>query len=305
MLNLDLGEDKLRRYISKLGEIVRPPSLKNPSARFVVRNEDAFGLGKNYIYAPLSVIKGIGPKVVQELCTKGPFESLEDFVARIDHAKCNTGGISALIKGRAADDMMVRDESIPYPDRRKQFIEDFKKLRKKPIKLQEDVFKFDPLSIFLMEKESNKVFNKTLLSNEDIMALIKGYHTDEASVELNALVETGKQAVPFKMGNVPILANIKVAEGFLGKTDKDVGLILLYEGSAFTSGTSKKSGRPWSKVAVNLSDGYASIECVDWKLKKALGWNKNTIVYVKGELKPGWKTPVCLDIHEIQRLSNE
>lgn len=305
MLNLDLKEDKLRHYIAKLGDIVRPPSLKNPSDRFVVRNEDPLGMGQNYIFAPLSVIKGIGPKVVQELCSKGPFENLEDFVARIDHAKCNTGGISALIKGRAADDMMVMDETIPYAERRKKFIEDFKKLRKKPIKLQEDVFKFDPLSIFLMEKESNKVFNKTLLSNDDIMQLIKSYHTDEASLELNSLQETGKAAVPFKMGTVPILANIKVAEGMLGKTDKDVGLILLYEGSSFTTGTSKKSGRPWQKLGVNLSDGYASIECVDWKGKKALGWSKNSIVYVKGELKPGWKTPVCLDIHEIQRLSND
>jgi hypothetical protein len=200
---------------------------------------------------------------------------------------------------------MMDASIVDYPDRRKKFIEDFKKLRKKPIKLQEDVFKFDPLSIFLQEKETNKVFNKTLLSQPEIMELIKQFHTDEASVELNSLAETSREAVPFVMGTVPILANIKVAEGFCGKIDKDVGLILLYESSAFTSGTSKKSGRPWSKTAIHLSDGYASIECVDWKMKKALGWPKNSIVYVKGELKPGWKTPVCLDVHEIQRLSNE
>lgn len=296
ILNLDLKEDKLRRYMSKLGDTVKPPSLRHPSNKFEVRGD--------CIVAPISVIKGIGPKVVQELCNKGPFSSLEDFVAKIDHAKCNTGGISALIKGRAADDMM--DMSISYyPDRRKKFIEDFKALRKKPIRLQEDVFKFDPLSIFLMERECNKVFNKTLLSNQDIMALIKQYHTDEASLELKALRETGKEAVPLYMGDTPVLGNIRVAEGFVNKLDKDVGLILLYEGSSFTQGTSKKSGRPWSKVAVNLSDGYASIECVDWKGKKALGWPKNSIVYVRGELKPGWKTPVCLDIHEIQRLSED
>jgi DNA polymerase III alpha subunit len=301
MLNLDLKEDKLRHYVSKLGDIVRPPSLKHPSSRFEVRRDEN---DKGYIVAPVSVIKGIGPKVVQELCGKGPFASLQDFVDRIDHAKCNTGGISALIKGRAADDMM--DMSVPYyPDRRKKFIDDFKKLRKKPIKLQEDVFKFDPLSIFLMEKETNKVFNRTLLSNKDIMALIKGFHTDEASMELTSLAETGRDSVPFMMGTTPIIANIKVAEGFCGKTDKDVGMILLYEESSYSSGTSKKSGRPWSKVAVHLSDGYASIECVDWKMKKALGWNKNSIVYVRGQLKPGWKTPVCLDIHEIQRLSKD
>jgi DNA polymerase-3 subunit alpha len=301
ILNLDLKEDKLRRYVSKLGNIVRSPSLRHPSSRFEVRQDE---IGDRYIVAPVSVIKGIGPKVVQELCVKGPFTSLEDFISRIDHAKCNTGGIGALIKGRAADDMMDKSISF-YPDRRKKFIEDFKKLRKKPLKFQEDIFKFDPLSIFLMEKESNKTFNRTLLSNQDIMKLIKQYHTDEATLELTSLKSTGREAVPFMMGTVPILANIKVAEGFCEKINKDVGLILLYESSTFTSGISKKSGKPWSKVSVHLSDGYSSIECVNWKAKKALGWNKNTIVYVKGQLKPGWKTPVCLDIHEIQRLSND
>lgn len=302
-LNLDLSEEKLRKYISKLGDIVKPPSLKYPADKFQVRNEDEFTLGKNYIYAPLSVIKGIGPKVVTELCSKGPFLSLEDFVARIDHAKCNTGGISALIKGRAADDMM--DYFVPeYADRRRKFIDDFKKLRKKPIKLQEDVFNFDPLSIFLMEKETNKVFNKTLLSNPEIMELIKSYHTDESSLELRLLQETGRAAVPFRMGTTPIIANIKIAEG-MANSDREVGMILLYEGSEYTTGKSKKSGRPWAKVAVKLSDGYSSIECVDWNGKKALGWAKNSIVYVRGQLKPGWKTAVQLNLEEIQRLSEK
>lgn len=301
ILNLDLKEDKMRRYISKLGGTVRPPSLRHPSHKFEVRREN----GKGFIVAPISAIKGVGPKMVEELVTKGPFSSLEDFVARIDHAKVNTGCISALLKGRAADDMM--DESVAYyPDRRKKFIEDFKKLRKKTLKLQEDVFKFDPLSIFLMEKEANKVFNKTLLGTPDIISMIRSFHTDESSMQLNALRETGRSGVPFFMKNVPILAGIRVAEGLVKKEDdKEVGMILLYEGSEFTSGISKKSGKPWSKVAVYLSDGYNAIECVDWRGKKALGWNKNSIVYVRGQLKPGWKTPVSLEIREIQRLTKD
>src|SRR5690606_3442463 len=101
---------------------------------------------------------------------------------------------------------------------RKQFIEDFKRLRNKPLKLKDDVFKFDPLSIFLMERESNRVFNRTLLSNGDILELIKHYHTSDSSImELNALRETGHKAVPLYFGDVPILANIKIAEGMLNK----------------------------------------------------------------------------------------
>ena len=283
-------ENKVRHYISKLGDLVRPPSLKYPTDKFEVREIN----GERYIVTPLSAIKGVGPAVVRELCAKGPFPTLEDFVTRIDHAKVNSGGISYLIKGRAADDMM--DMSIPvYSDRRREFIETYKKLRKKEIKLQPEVFLFDPLSIFLMEKEYNQAFNKHLLLNKDIVDVIKS--------KWPALKETGRPGVPLMMGDVPVLSTIKVAEGLLKSgLDKEIGMILLYESSEFTKGISKKSGRPWSKVAVYLSDGYATLECTDLDRKSALGWAKNSIVYVRGKLKAGWRTPVNLMIEEIERV---
>ena len=283
-------ETKIRHYISKLGSIVKPPSLKHPTNKFEVREID----GRLHIITPLSAIKGVGPAVVKELCGKGPFPTLEDFVKRIDHAKVNSGGISYLIKGRAADDMM--DMSITdYSARRQAFIETYKKLRGKEIKLQPDIFKFDPLSIFLMEKEHNQAFNKNLLSDKTIVDIIKA--------RWPALTDTGRAGIPLMMGDTPILSTIKVAEGLLNKgIDKEVGMILLYESSSFSKGISKKSGRPWSKVAVNLSDGFTTLECTYWDKKSALGWDKNCIVYVRGKLKPGWKTPVNLQIEEIERI---
>lgn len=290
-LNVHIDDEhKVRQYISKLGSLVRPPSLKYPTSKFEVREIE----GQKYIVTPLSAIKGVGPAVVRELCLKGPFPTLEDFVKRIDHAKVNSGGISYLLKGRAADDMM--DMSISdYGERRKAFIETYKKLRGKEIRLQPEVFQYDPLSIFLMEKEFNQAFNKNLLANKDIVDIIKS--------RWSALAETGKPAVPLMMSETPILANIKVAEGVLKKyPDKEVGMILLYESSSFIKGVSKKSGRPWSKVSVYLSDGFTSIECTDWDKKAALGWAKNSIVYVRGKLKQGWKTPVSIQIDEIERV---
>jgi DNA polymerase-3 subunit alpha len=283
-------EVKLRSYMSKLGDMVRPPSLKYPTNKFEVREIE----GQKYIVTPLSAIKGVGPAVVKELCLKGPFPTLADFVARIDHAKVNSGGISYLIKGRGADDMM--DMSIEsYPERRKAFIETYKQLRGKEIKLQPEVFSFDPLSIFLMEKEFNKAFNKNLLSNPDIVNIIKG--------KWPALKDTGRSGIPLLMGGTPVLATIKVAEGLLKREfEQEVGMILLFESSTATKGISKKSGKPWSKLSVYLSDGFTTLECTQWDSKKALGWDKNCIVYVRGKLKAGWKSPVCLIIEEIERV---
>jgi hypothetical protein len=55
-------------------------------------------------------------------------------------------------------------------------------------------------------------------------------------------------------------------------------------------------------LGVYLSDGYSTIECTQWDRKSALGWEKNSIVYVRGKLKEGWKTPVSLTIEEIERI---
>jgi len=291
ILNVYNGdEDKIRHYMAKLGDIVRPPSLKYPTDKFEVREID----GMRFIVTPLSAIKGAGPAVVRELCLKGPFPTIEDFVKRIDHAKVNSGGISYLIKGRAADDMM--DLSIPdYSERRKAFIETYKNLRGKEIKLQPEVFQFDPLSIFLMEKEYNKAFNKNLLSNNEIINIIKG--------KWPALSNTGRSGIPLLMGDIPIISTIKVAEGLLKKGfENEVGMILLFESSSADKGISKKTKKPWSKLSVCLSDGYATIECTQWDRTKALGWNKNCIVYVRGRLKAGWKTSVSLQIEEIEKV---
>lgn len=293
ILNLSIDdEDKMRKYISKLGSLIKSPSLKHPTSLFEVRSDG----DQKFIVTPISAIKGIGPAVVRELCSKAPFYSVEDFIKRIDHAKVNSGGISYLVKGRAADDMM--DPSIPdYAERRKSFIEQYSHLRGKVIKLQPDIFDFSPLQIFLMEKEHNRAFNKYLLSDREIVRTIKN--------RWPALKDTGRQAIPLTMGETIILSNIKVAEGMFKKNyEKEVGMILLFESSEFSKGISKKSGRPWNKVSVNLSDGYSFIECVDWNGKHALGWNKNTLVYVRGFLKQGWKTPVCLQIKEIEKIES-
>lgn len=289
ILNLSLDdEDKMRKYISNLGDIVKPPSLAHPTNRFAIREIN----GKRYIITPLSAIKGVGPAVVAELTSKGPFSSLQDFIGRVNHARCNSGTISSLIKGRAADDLM--DEGLPYVEARKKFIEDYKTLRAGKAKLQPDIEDMNPLSIFLMEKQYNQAFNKNLLGEEPIMDQLMG--------KWPGLAKTGRKGAPMLMGTVPVIANIKVAEGLIKKgSEKEIGMILLFEGSEFKRGVSK-NGREWARVSIQLSDGYSTMECTDWNRKAALGWPKNTVVYVKGILKPGWKTAVSMTIFEIDRI---
>lgn len=291
MLNAEDNAEKVRKYVAILGDKIKPPSLSHPTSKYEVK--DANGI--KFIVTPISALKGIGPAVVSELIGKGPFSSLEDFVGRVNHAKCNTGSMAHLIKGRAADDLMstsVIEED--YGHARLQFMEKYLKLRGGKVALQEELFTVDPLTVFIMEKETNQAFNKSLLSDKGIREILMK--------RWNGLKPTNSSAVPFYMGAFPVVTNIKIAEGFMKKNyEGQVGMILLYEKSEFKRGVSKK-GKEWTRVSIKLSDGYTTIECTDWDMKAALGWPKNTIVYVRGVLKAGWKTPVSLTVEEIEKV---
>lgn len=294
VLNNEDDEGKMRKYIGLLGPIVKHASLGTPTRKFTV-------IG-NHIVAPISVIKGVGPAVVEELVAKGPFVSVEDFCTRINHSRVNIGSMSSLIKGRAADDLMDPVQLTgSYVNSRMKFMEDYKKFKKSKTNFKDDMMKLDPLSIFLMERDYNRCFNKNLTSDKEIL--------NEILIAWPALKQTGRTAVPLMMKDsesmeqVPVLPNIKLAEGLLKKNfEKSVGLVLLYEGSTTRSGVSKKSGKKWTLTSIKLSDGFVSIEATDWNRKSPLKWPLNSIIYVQGKLKEGWKTPVSINIEEIERI---
>jgi DNA polymerase III alpha subunit len=293
VLNNEGDNDKIKKYIAYLGDLVVAPSLSTPTQIFAIKG------GK--IIAPISAIKSVGPSVVNELVSKGPFLSVEDYVERVNHSRVNIGSISALIKARAADDMM--DQSIEdYIERRKAFMAKYVSLRKSKTEFKPEMLSLDPINIFLQEKEYNQSFNKSLLSDPSIGKILES--------RWPALRPTGRKGIPYRMesidgpdNDIHILGSVKVAEGFLKKNfDKEVAMMLLFDSSNYKQGISKKTGKPWHRVSVMLSDGYNIIEATLWDAKKAFGWPKDTIVYIRGTLKSGWKTPVSFDIEEIEKV---
>lgn len=289
VLNNEGHEEKTRQFVALLGDKIKPPSMKNPSEFFKVEDD--------HIIAPISAIKRVGPASVNELVEKGPFRDLEDYVSRVDHRKVNKGVVEAMIKARAADSLM--DPTLPtYADRRLDFLARYNHLRGGKIAWKPDVKDTNPLNIFFMEKDMNKTFNKHLLSDTDVKDFLKA--------KWPILIETGKKGAPFLMPNskgetVTIINNLKVAEGLVNKGYGDeVGMIMLYEGSNVRKGISKKTGKDYCMLNVKLSDGYSNVECIDWNKKKPLRFPDNSIVYVRGTLKEGWKLPVSINLKEIE-----
>ena len=286
VLNNEGKEDKTRKFIALLGDTIKPPSMKKPSELFTVEGE--------YITSPISAIKGVGPAAVHELVIKGPFIDIEDYVERVEHRKVNKGVVEALVKARAADSFM--DQSlISYGDRKLDFLNKYNHLRGGKIAWKPEVTEVDPLKIFFLEKETNKTFNKNLLSDKDVVAYLKAKWPN--------LVPTGKAGIPFLNGKTPIINSVKIAEGLIEKEhDAEVGMIMVFEGSNIRKGISKKSQKPYCMLNIQLSDGYSAVECADWNRKSRLKYADNSIVYVKGTLKKGWKETVAINLKEIELI---
>jgi DNA polymerase-3 subunit alpha len=289
VLNNEDKEDKIRGFISLLGDIIKPPSMKHASEEFRVQ------LG--HIIAPISAIKGVGPAAVKELVKKGPFVDLADYIARVDHGRVNKGVVEAMIRARAADSLM--DESLPtYADKRLDFLSKYNNLRGGKIAWKPEMKDVNPLAIYFMEKDSNKTFNKNLLSDIDVRDFLKK--------KWPGLVDTGKKGAPFIMYDnannpIPIINNIKVAEGLVLKDHKkEVAMIMLYEGSSIKKGISKKTGKEYCGLNIILSDGYSHLECIDWNKTKPLRYPENSVVYIKGTLKEGFKESVSINLKEIE-----
>ena len=277
-------EDKLRHFMTLLGTMVTSPSLKNPGHKFMIDGDK--------IVAPISMLKRVGEAAMLELSSKGPFTSLEDYIQRVEHRKVNIGVFSAIIKGRAADCFM--DSTLPYGQARQQLMDEYVALRKSSKFKDELYHNIDPLQVFLMERATNKCFNKSILDSE-LKDLIF-YNNDKFNV-------TSRRGIPATCGNTIVLSNSKVAEGLIENNyEKEVGMVLLFQESHYVSGISKRTGKKYSMVKVLMSDGYADIEGVFWDGKKPLNWPKDSLLFVTGIIKKGWATPVSITIDNIEKL---
>jgi len=285
VLNNTSNEDKLRHYMTLLGDLVQSPSIDKPTRKFTIRGDK--------IVAPLSVLKRVGGTSIDELVEKGPFKDLDDYIDRVKHNKVNIGHFSSIIKGRAADCFM--DPNLPYDEARLKLMEEYQ-AKRKCNSFKDEMLDVSPMSVFLMEKDTNRCFNKTILNDPELVKTITTINTD--------FIATGRKGVPMIFRRTPILANLAVAQGLLeNKHDSTIGMIMLFEGSTSRSGVSKKSGKPFTMVKTMLSDGFTTVECVMWDSKKAFGWPHNSLVFVRGQLKEGWNTPISITISDIERIT--
>ncbi|AZV47027.1 DNA polymerase III subunit alpha [Nautilia sp. PV-1] len=91
--------DKIAKYIEEakvLGIEVLPPNVNKSNAEFTpIDDKILFGL---------SAIKGVGSKAIESIVANRPYESIEDFILKVDTSKVNKKVLEQLIKAGAMDD---------------------------------------------------------------------------------------------------------------------------------------------------------------------------------------------------------
>ena len=90
--------DKVAKYIEEAKSLdieVLPPDVAKSNAEFTP-------LGEKILFG-LSAIKGVGSKAIESIIENRPFDSLEDFILKVDTTKVNKKVLEQLIKSGAMD----------------------------------------------------------------------------------------------------------------------------------------------------------------------------------------------------------
>lgn len=281
-------EDDLRGFISLLGSKVTAPSLATPSKRFVIR-------GKK-IVAPVGAIKGVGEVAIEELCVKGPFTSIEDFVERVDARSVNSGAFFCSLLAGAADEFM--DLSKPYAEAKRELVEKYVALRKatkKKTEIRDGALEVDAFNIFVNQKNHNMCFNRLLLEDQDVQFSIRKLWP--------GLKLTGDPMIPFVFQNTIVLSSTATAVSLKNNNyEEQVGMVLLFDEAEVKRGVSKRSGRPWELLSITANDGYDQVEIAMWDRNRTPKWKPGHPIFVKGILKDGYKAKVSITAREIYSL---
>lgn len=154
------NEDKLSIYMSeakRMGADLCQPNINKSGKDFKIERGIKNGKDHDFLRMPLTAIKGIGDKAVEEIVLKQPFVNLKDFLSRIDLRKANSKVFGALVDEGAMDDVwnMSREEI-------KMKYEEIKKVvnKEKTTKKKQEVHEssFGGVSLFDKIDSTNVVF---------------------------------------------------------------------------------------------------------------------------------------------------
>lgn len=269
-------EEKLKAYVTLLGNMILQPSISKSNAT-------SWKIEGDKIRAPLSVITGLGPAATQAIVSSAPYASIEDFAARCSGRAVNRGVFAKLVLSGLFDEY-----NLPVDDMLKNYWA-AKKI-KDPI--PPEYLGMDDIQKFVHRASLNMLAQDKLSTVVAPKLLARGWTT------------TGRNEIPYvlRQSGVVMMSDAVAASKYLNNPyvtmmKKDVYMVALFLGSSVDT---TKTGKKLLKV--KLSDGAVEFEAVDWNKLSALKLPKGSLVVVGGKLKKGYKVPISISMGTIDPL---
>ncbi len=124
----------------------------------VSQSKQTFAIHNNKLIPPLKLISNVGPKCIEDIASKAPFSSFEDFVTRIDGRLTNKRSVTNLILSGALDNLLsgltTKEKLVKYLELKSK-----KEGKKKLDTIEIDLENLNPLQEYLLAKKIFPVKN--------------------------------------------------------------------------------------------------------------------------------------------------
>jgi len=97
-------DEVIEKYWQEVNSFVIEPNINISKNSYIIQG--------NQLIPPLNLIKGVGEAALKEISLKSPFQSMEDFMERIDKRSVNKGVISSLLKSGAMNCLFLNNPSL-------------------------------------------------------------------------------------------------------------------------------------------------------------------------------------------------
>lgn len=144
--------------------MVTPPNIDISKDNFVIENEK--------IIAPLTLIKGLGPKAHKELVRGAPYKNIQEFTDKIatskslsetGHSALNAGVVNRLILTGVMDSLFSKNLSLVEKLEEYQRCLAISLNKKRPDKVKEKYLSYNHLQIYQAKKQLLEIYSEPLL----------------------------------------------------------------------------------------------------------------------------------------------
>jgi DNA polymerase III alpha subunit len=262
-------EDKLRDYMQEIGHLILQPSISK-SMPF------DWTIEGNKIRAPLSVIKGLGGVTAQVIAKNAPYDSYMSFLEKNKSER----SINRNIIIKLVDSGLLDEFGIPAVE----MIRKYWSLKRVKGEIPTEVFNDDKVARFLARSALNMLCVDNLPDVvKDLLIARKWESVD-------------RKSTPFCKQGTYMLANVQYAVRAMNQNYQDeVWLLAIVKSVDLREKVNKEKF-----LRMTLSDGMMDFEAVDWNCSIKPKIPENSLVLVKGRLKPGYKTLLTMYLNKLE-----